>query len=299
MPIPSKTLYTAISRSKEIEHELVSDPRKFRILTGDRPTGRLHVGHYFGTLQNRVRLQNLGVETCILIADYQVLTDRDRPGEIKQNVLNLMLDYLSIGIDPTKSTIFTHSYIRALNQLILPFMSLVTIAELQRNPTVKDEIATSRQKNVSALMFTYPIHQAADILFSKANLVPAGRDQLPHLEIARDIARRFNERYSPTKDFFPLPETLLGTATLLLGVDGQKMGKSLGNSIYISSSKDETAALLKGAKTDSERVVTYDPDQRPEVSNLVLLGSLCLDITPHEFASKIGTGGGRGVSSQR
>ncbi len=99
MPIPSKTLYTAICRNKEIEHELVSDPRKFRILTGDRPTGRLHVGHYFGTLQNRVRLQNLGVETCILIADYQVLTDRDRPGEIKQNVLNLMLDYLSIGME--------------------------------------------------------------------------------------------------------------------------------------------------------------------------------------------------------
>lgn len=297
MPITSKTLQAAIGRSNEIELELEQSPESFRILTGDRPTGLLHVGHYFGTLQNRVRLQNLGVETFVLIADYQVLTDRDKPDKIKHNVFNLMLDYLAVGIDPTKSTIFTHSYIKSLNQLIIPFLSLVSVSELERNPTVKDEITTSKQKTISALMFTYPIHQAADILFAKANLVPAGRDQLPHIEVARDIARRFNERYCPGQDFFPLPETLLSTATLLLGIDGKKMGKSLNNSISISSTSDQTAALLKRAKTDSERSITYDPINRPEVSNLVLLGSLCCGISPQAFATQIPSGGSQALKS--
>ena len=154
-----------------------------RVLTGDRPTGPLHLGHYFGSLQNRVRLQDAGAEVFVLVADYQVLTDRDTADRLGEHVLGLVLDYLAIGIDPARATIFAHSAVPALNQLLLPFLSLVSVPELSRNPTVKDEIAHSRQASVSGLMFTYPAHQAADILFCKANLVPVGQDQLPHLEV--------------------------------------------------------------------------------------------------------------------
>jgi tryptophanyl-tRNA synthetase len=151
-----------------LEERVLADPTRFRVLTGDRPTGRLHLGHYFGTLRNRVRLQDLGVEMFVIIADYQVLTDRDVADNLTGHVEDLVLDYLAIGVDPTRSTIFAHSAVPALNQLLVPFLSLVSVAELERNPTVKDEIAHSRQASVSGLMFTYPAHQAADILFCKA-----------------------------------------------------------------------------------------------------------------------------------
>ena len=186
---------SAQARSAVLEREIQRDPARFRVLTGDRPTGALHLGHYFGTLHNRVRLQDLGADVMLVIADFQVLTDRDVADNLAGYVEDLLLDYLAIGIDPARSTVFTHSAVPALNQLLLPFLSLVSVAELSRNPTVKDEIAHSRQSAVSGLMFTYPAHQAADILFCKADLVPVGQDQLPHLEITRTIARRFNERY--------------------------------------------------------------------------------------------------------
>ena len=160
-----------------------------RVLTGDRPTGPLHLGHYFGSLQNRVRLAGDGAEVFVLVADYQVLTDRDTAERLDEHVIGLVLDYLAIGIDPGRTTVFAHSAVPALNQLLLPFLSLVSVPELNRNPTVKDEIAHSGQSTVSGLMLTYPVHQAADILFCKANLVPVGQDQLPHLEITRLIAR--------------------------------------------------------------------------------------------------------------
>ncbi|MFI6049611.1 tryptophan--tRNA ligase [Streptomyces violascens] len=259
-----------------------------RILTGDRPTGPLHLGHYFGTLQNRVRLQNEGVDLFLVIPDYQVLTDRDVAERLTENVEDVVLDYLGAGVDPTRSTIFTHSAIPALNQLLLPFLSLVSVAELSRNPTVKDEIAHSRQAAVSGLMYTYPAHQAADILFCKANLVPVGKDQVPHLELTRTIARRFNERYGPV---FPEPRTLLSEAPLLLGTDGTKMSKSRSNSIVLKASSDETARLVRGAKTDAIRTIAYDPEHRPEVSNLVLLAALCQGRDPHEVASELGDGG--------
>lgn len=150
------------------------------VLTGDRPTGPLHLGHYFGTLANRVALQDVH-PMYVLVADYQVITDRDLPGAIQQNITSLLLDYLAIGLDPAKVTIFQHSAIPELNQLLLPFLSLVSVAELGRNPTVKDEIAHSTQQAVNGLMFTYPVHQAADILFCKGTLVPVGKDQLPHV----------------------------------------------------------------------------------------------------------------------
>lgn len=281
----------AQARTAVLEELIAKDPGQFRVLTGDRPTGRLHLGHYFGTLHNRVRLQKLGVDMFVLVADYQVLTDRDVADDLTGHVEELVLDYLAAGVDPARSTIFTHSAVPALNQLMLPFLSLVSVAELSRNPTVKDEIAHSRQSAVSGLMFTYPVHQAADILFCKANLVPVGQDQLPHLELTRTIARRFNNRYGDGTALFPQPDALLSNAPLLLGTDGTKMSKSRGNAIALAADADETARLIKGAKTDSERHITYEPATRPEVSSLVLLAALCQDRSPQQVAAEIGSAG--------
>ena len=282
-------------RSAELEELIDADAGVFRILTGDRPTGRLHLGHYFGTLRNRVRLQDLGAEVFVLIADYQVLTDRDTAEHLDEHVTGLLLDYLAIGIDPARTVLFAHSAVPALNQLLLPFLSLVSVPELSRNPTVKDEIAHSTQSAVSGLMLTYPVHQAADILFCKANLVPVGQDQLPHLELTRVIARRFNERFGPV---FGVPDALLSAAPLLLGTDGTKMSKSRGNTIPLAASADETARLIRGARTDSERHISYEPDARPEVSSLVLLGALCLGQDPGEFAAGIGADGSAALKAR-
>jgi tryptophanyl-tRNA synthetase len=282
------TLTAARHRSATLEELIEDNASRFRILTGDRPTGPLHLGHYFGTLQNRVRLQDAGVELFVLIADYQALTDRDTADHLDEVAIGLVLDYLAIGVSPVRSVIFAHSAVPALNQLALPFLSLVSVPELRRNPTVKDEIAHSRQSSVSGLMFTYPVHQAADILFCKSNLVPVGADQLPHVELTRLIARRFNERYGPV---FPVPDALLSAAPVLLGTDGQKMSKSRGNAIALRASADETARLIKTAKTDSVRRVSYDPRTRPEVSSLVLLLALCADRDPMTVADEIGDGG--------
>src|ERR1700761_6320370 len=279
----------AVERSAELERLIDNDATAFRILTGDRPTGALHLAHYFATLANRVRLQDLGAGVLVLIADYQVLTDRDTAEHLDEYVMGMVLDYLAIGLDPARTVIFAHSAVPALNQLLLPFLSLVSVPELNRNPTVKDEIAHSRQAAVSGLMLTYPVHQAADILFCKANLVPVGQDQLPHLEITRVIARRFNERYGVT--VFPAPDALLSAAPLLLGTDGTKMSKSRGNTIPLSASADETARLIRGATTDSERFISYDPERRPAVSSLVLLAALCLGRDPQDVAAGIGNGG--------
>jgi tryptophanyl-tRNA synthetase len=284
----SDSLAATLRRSAALEAAIDRDAAPFRILTGDRPTGPLHVGHYFGTVANRVRLQDLGAEVFVLIADYQVLTDRDSAEHLRDYVTGLVLDYLACGIDAGRCVIFAHSAVPALNQLLLPFLSLVSVPELQRNPTVKDEIAHSRQSSVSGLMLTYPVHQAADILFCKASLVPVGQDQLPHLEVTRLVARRFNERYGPV---FPVPEALLSNAPLLLGTDGGKMSKSRGNAITLRATSDETARLIRGARTDSIRSVSYDPVARPEVSSLVLLAALCAGRDPAELADQIGTGG--------
>jgi tryptophanyl-tRNA synthetase len=261
------------------------------VLTGDRPTGALHLGHYFGTLENRVRLQAAGVELYVLIADYQTITDRDSPATLPQDVTAQIADYLAVGIDPERATIFAHSQIEPLNQLLLPFLSLVSVAEVGRNPTVKEEVAATGGKATSALMFTYPVHQAADILFCHANVVPVGRDQLPHLELTRTIARRFNDRYSPDRPYFAMPEALLSDAPLVLGLDGRKMSKSRGNAIPIGATSDETAELIRRARTDSERTITYEPARRPDVSNLVLLAALCQGRAPEAVADEIGDGG--------
>lgn len=289
------SLARSMARSAQIEAQLETDPGQFRMLTGDRPTGHLHLGHYFGSLRNRVALQDKGVETFVLIADYQVITDRDSVDSIGERVYSLLTDYLSVGIDPTRTTIFTHSQIPALNQLMLPFLSLVTDSELRRNPTVKAEQDATGGRPMSGLMLTYPVHQAADILFCKANVVPVGKDQLPHLEQTRVVARRFDERYGRTGDrstpVFPQPDALLSEVPNLLGTDGTKMSKSRGNTIELRMTADETAKVLKKAVTDSDRHITYDPVARPEVSNLVLLAALTTGRDPQAIAEEIDDGG--------
>jgi len=223
----------------ELEHPPVAT-RVFapRVLTGDRPTGQLHLGHLFGTLLNRVRLQDDGVELMVLVADYQTITDRDSPASLPRDVEELVADYLAVGIDPQQATIFAHSQVPELNQLILPFLSLVTLPELLRNPTVKEEAAASGMTALNGLMLTYPVHQAADILFCQATLVPVGADQLPHVEQTRAIARRFNRRYAPNRPVFPEPEALLSNAPTLLGIDGRKMSKSRNNAIALAASAE-------------------------------------------------------------
>ena len=262
-----------------------------RVLTGDRPTGQLHLGHLFGTLLNRVRLQQQGVDLMVLIADYQTITDRDSPASLPEDVDELVADYLAVGIDPTRATIFAHSLVPELNQLLLPFLSLVTLPELLRNPTVKDEASASGMTTLNGLMLTYPVHQAADILFCKGTLVPVGADQLPHVEQTRAIARRFNRRYAPECPVFPEPEALLSDAPVLLGTDGRKMSKSRNNAIAIAATADQTARLLRQAKTDADPHITYDPENRPEVANLVLLIAVCEEIDPHQVAEEIGDRG--------
>ena len=289
------SLARTMARSAQIEVEIDQDPSRFRVLTGDRPTGNLHLGHYFGTLRNRVLLQQRGVETFILVADYQVIADRDGVGPIRERVYSLLADYLAAGLDPERTTIFTHSSIPALNQLMLPFLSLVTDSELRRNPTVKAEFEATGGRPMSGLLLTYPVHQAADILFCKANLVPVGKDQVPHLEQARVIARRFDERYGRADAGTPVfrpPEPLLSEAANLLGTDGTKMSKSKGNTIELGMDADTTATVLKKAVTDADRHITYDPARRPEVSNLVLLAALASERDPIELAAEIGDGGG-------
>ena len=218
--MPNEGSYeVAQRRSDAIRADLPENPNNYTMLTGDRPTGRLHLGHYFGTLKGRVELQNMGVRTNVLIADYQVITDRDTTDHIQDNVYNMVMDYLACGIDPDKTMIYTHSAVPAANQLMLPFLSLVSEAELQRNPTVKAEMEASGHE-LTGLLLTYPVHQACDILFCKGNVVPVGRDQLPHIELTRLIARKFNNRYGKV---FPEVDALLSDTPLLPGLDGRKM----------------------------------------------------------------------------
>lgn len=287
--MPNEGSYeAALRRSNQIQEDIAAgNASKYTMLTGDRPTGRLHMGHYFGTLVERVRLQDLGIKTNIIIADYQVITDRDTTEHIQDNVYNMVMDYLACGIDPAKTMIFTHSAVPAENQLMLPFLSLVSEAELQRNPTVKAEMEASGH-SLTGLLLTYPVHQACDILFCKGNIVPVGRDQLPHIEVTAKIARRFNERYGKV---FPDVAGLLTSTPLIPGLDGRKMSKSYGNAISISMTEQETAKLIKKSRTDSERFITFDPDNRPGVSALLTTAGICLDRDPVELAAEIGNGG--------
>lgn len=281
------SLTATIERMPQLRTEIDSHPEQFRMLTGERPTGTLHLGHLFGSILERVGLQNRGVETFIVLADYQVITDRDTSANVRNNVCEAIIDYIAAGIDPERTTIFTHSAVPALNQLLIPFLSLVTDSELRRNPTVKSELAAS-DRALSGLLLTYPVHQAADILFCKGNLVPVGKDNLPHVEITRTIARRFNERYGRT---FPEPDAMLTTNPELPGLDGRKMSKSYGNAISLSMSADETAAVIRKARTDAERQITFEPEARPGVSALLTTAAVCTGSDPNDIAAEIGESG--------
>lgn len=233
------------------------------ILTGDRPTGRLHIGHYVGSLRRRVELQNSGLydKIFVFIADAQALTDNvDNPEKVRQNVIEVALDYLACGLDPAKSTIFIQSQIAELCELSFYFMNMVTVSRLQRNPTVKAEIQLRNfDASIPVGFFTYPISQTADIAAFKATTVPVGEDQEPMLEQAREIVRRFNYIYGET---LVEPEILLpdNAACLRLpGTDGKaKMSKSLGNCIYLSDSADEVQKKVKGMYTDPDHLRVQD-----------------------------------------
>lgn len=234
------------------------------ILTGDRPTGRLHVGHYVGSIKRRVELQNSGEydKIYIMIADAQALTDNaDNPEKVRQNIIEVALDYLSCGIDPTKSTIFIQSMIPQLTELSFYYMNLVTVARLQRNPTVKAEILMRNfEASIPVGFFTYPISQAADITAFKATTVPVGEDQLPMIEQTREIVRKFNATYG---EALIEPEALIpdNKACLRLpGTDGKsKMSKSLNNCIYLSDTAEDVKKKIMGMYTDPEHLRVEDP----------------------------------------
>ncbi len=231
---------------------------KKRILTGDRPTGPLHLGHYVGSLKNRLELQHK-YQTFIMIADVQALTDNfENPEKVHDNVLEVALDYLAIGIDPDITTIFIQSQIPEIAELTVFYMNLVTIGRLQQNPTLKSEIKEKGFENELPLGFlAYPVSQAADITFLNANLVPVGEDQLPMIEQTRDIVRKFNRLYGDT---FVEPEAIVSSFSRLPGTDGKtKMSKSLGNAIYLGDSADTVARKVSKMYTDPQRIHGNEP----------------------------------------
>ena len=231
------------------------------ILTGDRPTGRLHIGHYFGSLKTRVEMQNNpDYEPYILIADVQALTDNfNNPEKVRKNVREVAIDYLSCGIDPKKTTIYIQSMIPEVAELTVFYSNLVTIARLQRNPTVKTEIAQKKEvfgESVTYGFLGYPVSQAADITAFEGKLVPVGEDQLPLIEQCREIVRKFNSIYG---EVLIEPEAVLSSAKRIKGLDGNdKMGKSLGNAIYLSDSEEEITKKVMSAVTDPKRIKKDD-----------------------------------------
>lgn len=250
------------------------------ILTGDRPTGRLHLGHYVGSLKRRVELQNSGVydKIFIMIADSQALTDNaENPEKIRQNIIEVALDYLSCGIDPTKATIFIQSQVSELCELAFYYMNLVTVSRLQRNPTVKTEIQMRNfETSIPVGFFTYPISQASDITAFKATTVPVGEDQLPMLEQTKEIVRRFNNVYG---EVLVEPEILLpnNAACLRLpGTDGKaKMSKSLNNCIYLSDTAEEVRKKVMGMYTDPTHLRVEDPGKLEGNTVFTYLDAFC------------------------
>lgn len=226
-----------------------------RILTGDRPTGNLHIGHYFGSLKNRIELQDK-YETFIEVADVQALTDNfNNPEKVQRNVKEIVIDQLSAGIDPKKATIFIQSMIPEIAELTVFYSNLVTIARLERNPTVKTEIAQKRDifgESVTYGFLGYPISQAADITAFKGTIIPVGEDQLPLIEQCREIVKKFNSIYGETLN---MPKAYLSVNKRIKGLDGnEKMGKSLGNAIYLKDSNDEISKKVMSAVTDPKRI---------------------------------------------
>ncbi|MBO8475644.1 MAG: tryptophan--tRNA ligase [Bacteroidetes bacterium] len=252
------------------------------ILTGDRPTGKLHLGHYVGSLRRRVELQNSGEydKIYVMIADAQALTDNaDNPEKIRQNIIEVALDYLSAGIDPEKTTIFIQSQVPELTELAFYYMNLVTVSRVQRNPTVKTEIKMRNfEASIPVGFFCYPVSQASDITAFRATTVPAGEDQEPMIELTREIVNRFNHVYGPT---LVEPEILLpenAVCMRLPGTDGKaKMSKSLGNCIYLSDTSKEVAKKVKSMYTDPLHLNISDPGHLEGNCPFIYLDAFCND----------------------
>ncbi len=244
--------------------------QKHRILSGMRPTGKLHLGHLVGALENWVTLQN-EVESFFLIADYHALTTNPDSSRLPENSLDMLIDWLSVGIDPRRSPVFRQSMIKEHTELHLLLSMLITTARLERNPAVKEQVRDLNIENMSYGHLGYPVLQAADILLYKGNLVPVGEDQVPHVEISREIARRFNAQYGGV---FPEPEAKLTKFARLPGLDGndKKMSKSAGNTILLSDGPEEIQKKMRTAVTDPQKIRRNDPG-RPEV---------CLVYTYHQ-----------------
>ena len=252
------------------------------ILTGDRPTGKLHLGHYVGSLRRRVELQNSGEydKIFVMIADAQALTDNaDNPEKIRQNLVEVALDYLSAGLDPAKTTIFVQSAVPELTELAFYYMNLVTVSRVQRNPTVKTEIKMRNfETSIPVGFFCYPVSQASDITAFRATTVPAGEDQEPMVELTREIVGRFNNVYGET---LVEPEILLPTNAACLrlpGTDGKaKMSKSLGNCIYLSDTSKDVAKKVKGMYTDPLHLNISDPGHLEGNCPFIYLDAFCTD----------------------
>src|SRR5574344_2695864 len=256
---------SSIIEDEKINIEDIKPDKSLGILTGDRPTGHLHIGHYFGSLKSRTELQDK-FETFIEVADVQALTDNfNNPDKVKQNVTQILMDELAVGIDPKKTTFYIQSMIPETAELTVFYSNLVTIARLQRNPTVKTEIAQKKDlfgESVTYGFLGYPVSQAADITAFNGELIPVGEDQLPLIEQCREIVRKFNSIYG---EILLEPEPVLSNAKRIKGLDGNdKMGKSLGNAIYLSDTDDEINKKVMSAVTDPNRI-RKDDKGNPDV----------------------------------
>jgi len=253
----------------------MEEKKRGRILSGMRPTGKMHLGNYVGALENWVALQGK-FENYHLIADYHALTTNLDTGDILKNTLEMVADWLAVGIDPERSPIFRQSQIKEHSELHLIFSMLVTTARLQRNPTLKEQVKDLNMESLNYGHLGYPVLQAADILLYKGNVVPVGEDQAPHVEITREIARKFNSTYGKV---FPIPKTKLTTFARLPGLDGNKMSKSVGNTILLSDDEEEIKKKIRKAITDSQKIRRGDPG-RPEI---------CLVYTYHQRFNSVET----------
>ncbi|HBB56837.1 TPA: tryptophan--tRNA ligase [Patescibacteria group bacterium] len=245
--------------------------KKQRMLTGDRPTGNLHLGHYAGSLKSRIKMQE-EYDCFIMVADVQALTDNfTNPEKVKKNVFEVVVDNLSAGLDPEKITYFIQSEISSIAELTVFFSNLVTVSDLQRNPTVKNEIQEKghvfKDGVVNLGFLAYPVSQSADIAFCKAEIVPVGKDQKPMIEQARRIYKKFNNLYD---EVFPLPKGVFTEVSKLNGLDGRKMSKSLDNAIFLSDSLEVIKNKIMSSKTDTDNTIKYDTENKPEISNLIM-----------------------------
>ena len=281
--------------------EDIMEKAKKRILTGDRPTGPMHIGHYVGSLENRVRLQD-EYDCFFIVADYQFLTDHLRETDrTEHNIKQVILDWLSVGMDPAKSTFFIQSMVPEITELTMYFSMLVTVARLHRNPTVKEEFKESRLRAMSYGFLGYPVSQAADILIVRSNLVPVGEDNIAHVEQTREIACTFNRTF---KEVFPVPEALIGKVTRLPGIDGKKMGNRMDNAIYLSDTPEEVRRKVSAAITDPARIratdkghpgicniyqyhLAYNKEESPDVARLCQHGKIGCVACKQNLAAKI------------